>query len=137
MRYERASRLLKRDGVLAIVATQHVLPDDGDSIFTDLQKDYPGLMPGASSARRAIGFQRIARIWWAVGWPRARLLAILSRWILRSVDQLAGDDEAVAEVDLVEFEEIGVSLVPSAGGEVGCEAIEAGAERAFRCARGR
>ena len=47
MRYERAARLPNRDGVLAIVATRHVLPDDGDPIFAELQKDYRGLMPGA------------------------------------------------------------------------------------------
>ena len=49
VRYERAARLLRRDGVLAIVSTRHVLSEDGDSIFADLQADYRGLMPGADA----------------------------------------------------------------------------------------
>ena len=38
--FRRAAELLRPGGVLVIVATQHVLPDDGDPFFRDVQRVY-------------------------------------------------------------------------------------------------
>jgi SAM-dependent methyltransferase len=43
LRYAKAARLLAPDGSLAIVATKHVLPEDGDRFFVDVQQDYVDL----------------------------------------------------------------------------------------------
>jgi SAM-dependent methyltransferase len=44
-RYERAASLLRADGMLAVVTTEHVLPEDGDSFFADVQADYEAVTP--------------------------------------------------------------------------------------------
>jgi SAM-dependent methyltransferase len=40
VRYEKSASLLRAGGVLAIVATEHVLPAGGDQFFADVQADY-------------------------------------------------------------------------------------------------
>lgn len=42
-RYVKAAAVLKSDGVLAIVTTNHVLPDDGDPFFSEIQATYNAL----------------------------------------------------------------------------------------------
>jgi len=46
VRYERSWRLLRDDAALAVVATQHVLADDGDPFWADVQKAYDAITPG-------------------------------------------------------------------------------------------
>ncbi len=43
LRYEKSARLLRDGGALAVVATHHVLPEDGDDFFVDVQDDYVAL----------------------------------------------------------------------------------------------
>jgi SAM-dependent methyltransferase len=43
IRYQRSAQLLRPGGRLAVVATDHVLPADGDSFFADVQQDYVSL----------------------------------------------------------------------------------------------
>ncbi len=40
LRYAKSASLLGERGRLAVVATEHVLPDDGDQFFADVQADY-------------------------------------------------------------------------------------------------
>jgi SAM-dependent methyltransferase len=40
VRYEKSHSVLKPMGILAIVATKHVLPEDGDPFFAEVQEDY-------------------------------------------------------------------------------------------------
>lgn len=40
VRFEKSARLLGSDGSLAVVATEHVLPADGDTFFAEVQQDY-------------------------------------------------------------------------------------------------
>ena len=44
-RYEQAASLLRDDGVLAIVITEHVLGPEGDEFFLDVQEDYEAVAP--------------------------------------------------------------------------------------------
>jgi hypothetical protein len=43
VRYAKPARLLGAEGSLAVVATKHVLPADGDRFFVDVQQDYIAL----------------------------------------------------------------------------------------------
>lgn len=45
VRYEKTASLLRERGVLAIVATEHVLPPDGDDFFHEVQQDYEAVVP--------------------------------------------------------------------------------------------
>jgi SAM-dependent methyltransferase len=45
LRYEKPARLLREGGALAIVATSHVLPDDGDPFFVEVEQDYAAVVP--------------------------------------------------------------------------------------------
>jgi SAM-dependent methyltransferase len=44
-RYARCASLLRQGGSLAVVATQHVLPEDGDPFFAEVQADYEAVLP--------------------------------------------------------------------------------------------
>ncbi len=45
LRYQKSASLLREAGALALVATQHVLPADGDEFFTEVQEDYEAVVP--------------------------------------------------------------------------------------------
>jgi hypothetical protein len=45
VRYAKSASLLRDGGALAVVATQHVLPTDGDPFFAEVQKDYETVVP--------------------------------------------------------------------------------------------
>lgn len=45
LRFEKSSSLLHENGVLAVVGTQHVLQEDGDQFFTEVQEDYEAVVP--------------------------------------------------------------------------------------------
>jgi SAM-dependent methyltransferase len=45
VRYEKSAALLREGGALAILSMQHVLPDDGDEFFVDVQEDYEAVAP--------------------------------------------------------------------------------------------
>jgi hypothetical protein len=45
VRYAKAASLLRRRGVLGVVATHHVLPPDGDDFFLEVQEDYEAVVP--------------------------------------------------------------------------------------------
>ena len=44
-RFPRIARLLRQRGVLAVVGTHHVLPEDGDDFFVHVQQDYAAVVP--------------------------------------------------------------------------------------------
>jgi SAM-dependent methyltransferase len=44
-RFPRIAALLRDTGVLAVVGTHHVLPEDGDDFFVDVQADYAAVVP--------------------------------------------------------------------------------------------
>jgi len=50
-RYRKSSELLKPEGALAIIATQHVLPDGGDRFWRDVQEDYEAVVPEEESTK--------------------------------------------------------------------------------------
>jgi SAM-dependent methyltransferase len=50
VRYEKTARLLRDEAALVVVETQHVLRDDGDRFWTDVQEDYDAITP--SNANR-------------------------------------------------------------------------------------
>jgi SAM-dependent methyltransferase len=45
LRYEKTARLLREGGALAVVRTSHVLPDDGDPFFIEVEADYRAVVP--------------------------------------------------------------------------------------------
>jgi len=45
LRYAKPARLLRPDGALAVVAGPHVLPEDGDQFFAEVQEDYDAVVP--------------------------------------------------------------------------------------------
>ncbi|MDQ3893074.1 MAG: class I SAM-dependent methyltransferase [Actinomycetota bacterium] len=44
-RYEKSAALLRDEGVLAVVATQHVRREDGDEFWVQVQEDYDAIVP--------------------------------------------------------------------------------------------
>jgi SAM-dependent methyltransferase len=45
VRYTKPASLLRPGGALAVVATHHVLPPDGDPFFVSVQEDYEAVVP--------------------------------------------------------------------------------------------
>ncbi|MGH8891427.1 MAG: class I SAM-dependent methyltransferase [Acidothermaceae bacterium] len=45
VRYRKSADLLREKGKLAFVSVAHVLPDDGDRFFVDVQRDYEAVVP--------------------------------------------------------------------------------------------
>jgi SAM-dependent methyltransferase len=45
LRYAKPARLLRPGGALAVVAASHVLPQDGDPFFAEVQADYDAVVP--------------------------------------------------------------------------------------------
>ena len=45
LRYRKSADLLRQKGKLAFVSVAHVLPDDGDPFFVDVQRDYEAVVP--------------------------------------------------------------------------------------------
>jgi SAM-dependent methyltransferase len=45
VRYTRAASLLRDQGKLGLVTTEHVLPRDGDDFFIEVQQDYEAVVP--------------------------------------------------------------------------------------------
>ena len=45
VRFAKSARLLRPHGSLAVVATQHVLAEDGDPFWTEVQEDYDAVAP--------------------------------------------------------------------------------------------
>lgn len=48
-RYEKAARLLRPGGSLAVIASRHVLPDGADRFWVDVQEDYDAVVPSESN----------------------------------------------------------------------------------------
>jgi SAM-dependent methyltransferase len=46
VRYAKAASLLRPHGALAVAGYLHVLPEDGDAFFADVQADYEAVLPG-------------------------------------------------------------------------------------------
>ena len=44
-RYAKPARLLRPGGTLAVVGAPHVLPEDGDPFFAEVQEDYDAVVP--------------------------------------------------------------------------------------------
>lgn len=55
MRYTRAADLLREQGRLGIVSTEHVLPPDGDPFFVEVQEDYEAVVPDDPSTKAGTG----------------------------------------------------------------------------------
>jgi trans-aconitate methyltransferase len=51
-RYAKPASLLRERGVLAVVATEHVLPPDGDAFFREVQEDYEAVLPDDPATKR-------------------------------------------------------------------------------------
>jgi len=45
LKFKKSASLLRDGGALAVVETEHALPPDGDSIFTEMQEDYAAVLP--------------------------------------------------------------------------------------------
>jgi SAM-dependent methyltransferase len=45
VRYAKPARLLRPGGALAVVGAPHVLPEDGDPFFAEVQEDYDAVVP--------------------------------------------------------------------------------------------
>jgi SAM-dependent methyltransferase len=97
LRYEKSASLLRPGGVLAIVATQHVLPEGGDQFFADVQADYiaatdetdesppplPENVPDLSSeieSSRLFGSVTVDRYLWDVSYTADEYLALLETY---------------------------------------------------------
>ena len=51
VRYAKTASLLHDNGMLAVIATQHVLPPDGDDFFLEVQEDYEAVVPDEPSTK--------------------------------------------------------------------------------------
>jgi SAM-dependent methyltransferase len=97
LRYERSASLLRAGGVLAIVATEHVLPVGGDRFFAEVQADYiattdetdesppspPEDVPDLSSeieGSRLFGDVTVHRYLWDVSYSADEYLALLDTY---------------------------------------------------------
>jgi ubiquinone/menaquinone biosynthesis C-methylase UbiE len=93
-RYAKTAAILHRGGALAVVAVNHVLPEDGDPFFRDVQADYEGILPGdapsppeavaglrkeieASGLFRAVGERRYR---WDVAYTADQYLDVLATY---------------------------------------------------------
>ena len=45
VRFEKSARLLREDGALAVAASKHVLPENGDPFWAEVQEDYDSVVP--------------------------------------------------------------------------------------------
>lgn len=45
VKYEKSARLLQEDGALAVAGSRHVMPEDGDPFWTEVQDDYNAVLP--------------------------------------------------------------------------------------------
>jgi hypothetical protein len=45
VRYEKSSEILREGGALAVVETRHVLREDGDRFWVEVQDDYDAVVP--------------------------------------------------------------------------------------------
>jgi SAM-dependent methyltransferase len=45
VRYKKAASMLRRGGSLGVLGSRHVLPEDGDRFFEDVQQDYEAVLP--------------------------------------------------------------------------------------------
>jgi len=45
LKYEKSARLLRPGGALAVVEVAHVLPEDGDPFWVEVQEDYDAVVP--------------------------------------------------------------------------------------------
>ncbi len=45
LRYAKSASILRDEGALIVVAMQHVLPEDGDPFFGEVQEDYEAVVP--------------------------------------------------------------------------------------------
>jgi SAM-dependent methyltransferase len=50
-RYRKTAALLKPEGALAVIATNHVLPEGGDRFWRDVQEDYEAVVPDEESTK--------------------------------------------------------------------------------------
>jgi SAM-dependent methyltransferase len=100
LRFEKSASLLREKGVLAVVGTHHVLPEDGDEFFADVQQDYDAVVPddektkaGAPPHPDAIGdlsdeiedsgfFRSVAvrRYVWELSYTAGEYIALLSTY---------------------------------------------------------
>jgi hypothetical protein len=110
-RYRKSAALLKPQGALAVIATQHVLPESGDRFWRDVQEDYDAVVPdeestkaGAPGPPEAVKISAV-RSRPAVSFAISRLVAIsgLSRRQLMSTS-----------LSWIRIRGIGVSSRPSA-----------------------
>jgi SAM-dependent methyltransferase len=94
-RYVKAAAVLKPEGALAIVSTHHVLPEDGDQFFTDIQDTYnaigevdsPPPPPDQVSDERAdieasnlFGDVKVRRYLWEQAYTEEQYLALLDTY---------------------------------------------------------
>jgi len=96
-RYERAARLLRRHGALAVVHTQHVLPAGGDPFWVEVQADYDAIVPsdenrpppypdqvgdlgGEMEASPHFSTVAVRRYLWEVSYSAADYLAVLNTY---------------------------------------------------------
>jgi len=45
VKYEKSARLLREDGALAVSGSRHVMPEDGDPFWAEVQDDYDAVVP--------------------------------------------------------------------------------------------
>jgi SAM-dependent methyltransferase len=51
-RFQKVASLLRAEGMLAVVTTEHVLPEDGDRFFAEVQADYEAVVPEDPKTRQ-------------------------------------------------------------------------------------
>ena len=95
LRYVKVAAVLEPQGALAIVNTHHVLPDDGDSFFAEIQDTYNGIgevdSPPPSpdevsderediEASRLFGDVKVRRYLWEESYTAEQYLALLETY---------------------------------------------------------
>ena len=100
VRYAKAAMLLRDQGILGVVATEHVLPPDGDDFFLEVQEDYeavvpddpatkagapkpPDAIPDLSEEISASGYFRtiaVRRYLWSVAYTADEYIAVLNTY---------------------------------------------------------
>jgi SAM-dependent methyltransferase len=55
VRFQKPAELLGLGGSLAIVSTAHVMPEDGDPFFVEVQADYEAVVPDDPATQESVG----------------------------------------------------------------------------------
>jgi SAM-dependent methyltransferase len=104
LRYEKSAAVLRDGGALAVVATKHVLPPDGDAFFAEEEEDRPPRPEDVSDltdemlASGLFGDVAVRRHLWDVVYTADEYVAVLDTYSVQRALEQAARDELYARI---------------------------------------